>query len=123
MEDHQKDNWIDLGHGAYRKANPKRGLSDQSGGKVRKKRPRRSADASRTATMAIDKNNANSGILRRTDSASTLLGLSILLFPDRQQYGGVVLNNFYGFRVSLILSLSCSIYFSLRLIEAFRYIF
>ena len=37
-------------------------------------------------------------ILRRTNSANAQLGLSILLYPDTQNYA-MGMNNFYGFRV------------------------
>ena len=37
--------------------------------------------------------------LKRTNSASTLLGLSFLVYPDKSNYK-IGMNNFYGFRVS-----------------------
>ena len=37
-------------------------------------------------------------ILRRTNSANAQLGLTILLYPDTQNYA-MGMNNFYGFRV------------------------
>ena len=36
--------------------------------------------------------------LKRSNSASTLLGLSVLLYPDSEQYL-VATNNYYGFKV------------------------
>ena len=36
--------------------------------------------------------------LKKSNSASTLLGLSILLYPDSRQYE-MGMNNYFGFRV------------------------
>ena len=38
------------------------------------------------------------GRLRRSNGASTLLGLTILLYPDKHEYG-IAMNHFKGFRV------------------------
>ena len=38
------------------------------------------------------------GRLRRSNSASTLLGLTFLLYPDKHEYG-IAMNHFKGFRV------------------------
>ncbi len=37
--------------------------------------------------------------LRRSNSANTQLGLTVLLHTDSNEYEEVALNNFYGFRV------------------------
>ena len=66
-----------------------------------KKRPKRSGGAPVTKTNGQEKKaTQNSGSLKRTNVASALLGLSILLYPDKNGYDGVALNSFYGFRVS-----------------------
>ena len=36
--------------------------------------------------------------LRRSNSASTLLGLTLLVNPDKEEYG-ISMNNYEGFRV------------------------
>lgn len=69
-----------------------------------KKRTKRSGDpaieAASTRPARKDIGELNKGVLRKTNSASALLGLSILLYPDKNEYDTVAHNNFYGFRVS-----------------------
>lgn len=65
-------------------------------------RRRRSTDSIPNAmvTKSTGKEEKQGATLRKTNSASALLGLSFLLYPDINEYDGVALNNFYGFRVS-----------------------
>lgn len=39
--------------------------------------------------------------LRRSNSASKLLGLTLLIFPDKEEYG-ISMNNYEGFKVNII---------------------
>jgi len=59
---------------------------------VSRKRRKRSTNSTTTTS-------SSSKTLRKSNSANTLLGLTILLYPDQEQYDKVGLNNFYGFRV------------------------
>ena len=104
--------WVVIGNRAYIKPNLKPKPTKEE--RIKSSRQKRNVDPGTTnataaansttatnATTAKTEKKRNSGVLRRTNSASTLLGLSILLYPDKNEYDGVALNNFYGFRVSV----------------------
>ena len=63
---------------------------------IRKKRAgkfkRRRANASGKKTLPPTK-------LKRSNAANSRLGLSLLLYPDPDNYGDSVLNNYVGFKV------------------------
>ena len=50
-------------------------------------------------TSAIKKKKKEPKKLKRSNSANVELGLSVLLFPDKDNYGLSVMNNYVGFRV------------------------
>ena len=70
------------------------------GKKKQLKRATRAATSAATSASPDLDEKKSSGHLRRTNSASSLLGLSLLLYPDKNEYDGLALDNFYGFRVS-----------------------
>ena len=37
-------------------------------------------------------------ILKRTNAANSLLGLSVVLYPNEAEYGATVMNNYVGFK-------------------------
>ena len=65
--------------------------------KVLKPRPKRETGAEATAA-ANKRQNATKTELKRSNSANALLGLSVLLYPDRKEYN-LSMNNYYGFKV------------------------
>ena len=65
----------------------------------------------RKRSTTTEKSNQTKTTLKRTNSASSVLGLNILLYQDRDDYFGaggageigVVSNNYYGFKVHIYL--------------------
>ena len=58
----------------------------------------------RSAGDDTDRKNSE-GLLKRANSASAFLGLSVLLYPNKEEYDGVAQNSFFGFKVSMFILL------------------
>ena len=59
------------------------------------RRRKRSATSS---TSGKKKKAKTPTILKRTNAANSLLGLSVVLYPNEAEYGETVMNNYLGFK-------------------------
>ena len=67
---------------------------------VRRKKREAESSAAAAANKRANAPSPQPTELRRSNSANALLGLSVLLYPDRKEYN-LSMNNYYGFKVVL----------------------
>ena len=110
------DYWDDLDTTTTDSSVPANNTETQdSNGSVQNNRRRRRRKRSTTT----EKSNRTKTTLKRTNSASSVLGLNILLYQDRDDYFGdggageigVVSNNYYGFKVLIYFKHSLYAYY------------